>query len=276
MANGITLSPNTPVVTLTGHIHGESAVNVFQSNFYIYPPGAQTGQILEAAIFGPGYGSVAGGVTVGGGPYFTVVNEGKILIHSTSAFDSGIVLGYSGTVQNKGSIIAPEGVLIFGDAPAPPEAVVQNTGLIDATIGTAVYVVGHGAITNAGTIIGNYRGIADGFLGNALTVDNSGVIIGGEAGIEIGTGSNGEVDPVTNSGTIIATSFVNQRYGETYAGTGIAISSGTATNTGTIIALQGGGSSGPTRAHCSTPARSSPSTASSQATAAISPIPAPC
>ena len=218
MSSPKTLASNTPNVTLTGVINAYGAV------------GTYNGYTWDAAVIG----SAA--------THFTVHNTGTILSQGTSNYDSGLVLGASGTVFNTGTIKGGDGIGLFG---ATGTSSISNTGKIFGTLNFGVYSADFTNLTNSKYLYGARGGVilhAGGLVDNAAnatiagggyaiiagaaaTITNAGTLRGGVHGISLDDGGT-----VVNTGLILQTD-TNLSVGaiESYLG-------GTVTNAGLIEA----------------------------------------
>jgi hypothetical protein len=176
----VTLSPAKRDVVITAPMSGAGDVGVYQ----ITSGGSGFLETISADLFGAA------------GTDFTIQNKTLIESNSSSHFDAGIVLGAAGRVTNDGTILAANGILDFAGSNA---AYLENTKLIDATLGIGIDLQGAGQAGNSGTIFA----------------------AGG--GIEVTGGGY-----VSNSGAITAA-----------AGDGVDLASGTLFESGTITALAG-------------------------------------
>jgi len=232
MSSAITLNPGTLKVTLTGSIDAIAAVGTYS----ILIGKTVSSETLSAAVFGPKTG------------HFTVTNTGTIKSDGTD-LDFGILLGTAGTVINSGHITAGNGIGLFGTATG---ALAENTGTIDATAGSGLYLQGLGTATNTGIIDAEDAGIllgAGGFASNAstgaiistgldgiearaaATIQNAGTISGEDSGIHLNLAGT-----VKNTGTITErdTQAKAAAYAAIYAGDGASI-----TNSGHITGGNG-------------------------------------
>jgi hypothetical protein len=270
VTNEVTLGTGTYTSPLT--IAGTAAVSV-SSIAAIYGPNTQAwtvanyGTVFNSGSFGVELlngGSVANtgtaliqgydeGIYIAGSAG-TVTNSGTI--RGTSAFGFPVDLTAGGTVDNSGMIRGG----IFAVEIAGSAGTVTNTGTIIGDFGPGgagvylraggsignttaglieggVTIAGVGTVTNSGYIVGHIRGGV--VLGGGGSVNNSGTIdnVYGVAMGGLGT--------LTNSGTILgnigdgvalrAGGYVDNS-GTIQGATGVYITSGTAIDSGTIVA----------------------------------------
>ena len=188
-------------------------------------------------------GTVSGGAGVfgGAGTSWTLTNQGQVIETGTNSY--GVSLAGSGTVFNAGTISAPDNVGVKLNS-----GYVSNAagGLISGYNGGVLAI--YGSVTNAGMVSAT-KASAFGiqFLNDGGTINNSGVVNGGEYGLVFdGTGA------VTNSGTVIGGRFaLESRAGVSINNTGtlfggnqgIALFSqggpSTVTNSGQIVGASG-------------------------------------
>jgi hypothetical protein len=169
-----TVTLATANTTITGTIDAYGAVATYTLG------NAPT--TLEAAIFGPR------------GKHFTLTNTGLIESAATSATDAGILLAAPGRITNKGTIIAATGVEMLGTH-ARDGGEIVNKGVIEATLGAAIYLQTYGDVTNTktGTINAAQTGID---LAAGGTIANAGLISGSDFGIY---GASGTIDIINSS-----------------------------------------------------------------------------
>jgi len=205
-----TLSPGTPVVTVSGTINAYGSVGVYSID---------TGQgpenlTFDAALFGPETG------------HFTVTNIG--LIETTAGnpanlADAGILLANSGQVYNSGTVLGGSGVAVLAESGT---AYIENSKLIAGSIGVGIAAFDIPAtVVNSGSITGQKEGV---FLtgGGALTNAVGGVI----SGITSYGFDSHALTTLTNAGII--SGF--------YGGVNLQSGQGLVTNTGVIQALGDG------------------------------------
>ncbi len=194
----MSVQPNssTTAVTLTKSTTLTTAVTGYGLIGTYLIAGAQTP--LGAAVFGPAATN------------FTLRNQTIIESTGTATLAAGILLASPGDITNAGTVIGSSGILILDKAPDKKSSV-TTTGLVDATLGNALYLQGKAAVTNSG-------------------------LIEGVNGIVFATASSGLVQ---NTGTIDAFSTID--IDDDYAtgflryGVGIyAYAPGSVSNTGTI------------------------------------------
>lgn len=137
--------------------------------------------IILAGYF-PNYGSVnvVGGITYTAAVYgpatgtFDVINTGKIVNYPNAGLDSvssGLLLAAPGTVNNLGTVSAPEGIGILLQSTAPGSRVI-NSGVAYGDVG--IQLNGAGTVSNTGSIHGYRTGLylqAGGQISNHGTID---------------------------------------------------------------------------------------------------------
>ena len=166
----------------------------------------------------------------------TLTNLG--LVESTGPSGQGVIIDAGGTINNGSTAritaTAGSGVLLTSDA----ATTVNNYGRIDSNNGGLVQVNGTGPLTvnNLGANA-DIDAAGDAIDSNALTLTNTGNIVGGTNGIENFAG----VATITNAGTIAAGTYNIFTKTTTIGGQfAVEIVSGSVTNSGTI---QSGGAS---------------------------------
>jgi hypothetical protein len=182
----------------------------------------------------------------------TVINSGLITESGNGPLDGGVMMN-GGYLYNQGAGMFGNAGIISGGQDgiqglAGHALHVVNDGLITGLGYNGISLYGGGSVSNAGTIYGDYNGIA----GNtaAVSISNSGTIIGESAsGIQLDHGGaiyNSENGTITGEGSGIAFtnaygSVVNHGLitGNTYAGIGIYHNGAVANLGGTIIGTSG-------------------------------------
>ena len=170
----------------------------------------------------------------------TLNNEG--LVESTGTSGQGVIIDAGATINNgdatnstaRITATAGSGVLLTGDA----ATTVNNYGRIDSNNAGLVQVSGTGSLTvsNLGANA-DIDAAGDAIYSSALTLTNTGNIVGGTNGIENFAG----VATITNAGTIAAGTYNSGTNTTTIGGQfAVKIGSGSVTNSGTI---QSGGAS---------------------------------
>lgn len=247
------------------------AVNVTNS-------GAITGTAGQGIVLDSGTIINNAGGTIGGGDDAIRGNNGLVVTNNgtitgfTGAGSDGIQAVDSLTVTNNGTLVGNVNginaganlVLTNGSSSfingnsgigvlATDNAIINNAGTIQSTIGTDAISVGNTAnITNTGSIDGVTSGIValdnltltNGVSGSINGDTSGGVIAGANAnitnagsitGLEGGIAINGAVSTITNSGSITGTGGDG-----IFGGAGVDTINNTGTITGAVLAINGG------------------------------------
>ncbi len=203
-----TLSSGTVNVTITGTVNAYGTGGVYT----IHNHGTPAPETISAAVFGPA------------GANFTLDNTGLIESHGTNTsnpFDVGILLGSPGTVTNSGTVEGGSGIAIFSNSNSSA-SVINNSNLIEGSLGVGIYVSSAATVVNAGSISGAQTGVnlsrtAASYLSNASTgtitaganyavqlyngiVKNAGLLAGNAGGVQLYAHGS-----IFNSGIIEAT-----------------------------------------------------------------------
>ncbi len=155
-----TLSSAAQNVTITGTINAYGVGGVYS----VHNNGSLTPETISAAVFGPA------------GTDFSIDNTGLIETHGTNAsnpFDVGILLGSPGSVTNSGTVDGASGIAIFNNS-STSTAFVDNSKLIDGSLGVGIYIASAGSVINSGSIFGAQTGVnlsrtAASYLSNSST-----------------------------------------------------------------------------------------------------------
>ncbi|MBU6419304.1 MAG: Hint domain-containing protein [Proteobacteria bacterium] len=215
-----TLSSGAQNVTIVGTINAYGFGGVYS----VHNNGSLTPATISTAVFGPA------------GTDFTIDNTGLIETHGTNSsnpFDVGILLGSPGNVVNSGTIDGASGIAIFSNSNTST-AFINNSNLIDGSIGVGIYIASAGSVINSGSIAGAQTGVnlsrtAASYLSNSSTgtitagvnyavqlyegvVNNAGVLKGFSGGVQLY-----QQGTILNAGAIEATGTVLGTNGS-YAG----------------------------------------------------------
>jgi fibronectin-binding autotransporter adhesin len=232
LASGVRVEPTTPQATTTGGGFGVSSVvaSITEAVSGVVEAGASV-WVDTLGVFG----------FVSKGAALTLINDGDITISGNAPVvyleptaASGVEILSTGTLTTTGAANAIHILSRFSGA----AIAIDNSGLIRASGGgSGVYI--DGAAASSTTVV-QQSGTVDSSGGwgmvlirTAFDIDNSGTIIGDDAGIALASTAAGGT--ITNSGVIRSTSTVNTHAG-IFADTGDATS---IVNTGLIEGFTG-------------------------------------